>query len=134
MTKTQITSWIKIQIRAIHDGFNVNVPCLEGLEATLQLLEDNVCMPREPTVEMARACSDPGTVFAGKERYKRLRAVLTEPQVKTVWCFSCTSSSSNVHYLVKYDTKEMAETNRDVFISGRQYTNVSPIWSQEVQA
>jgi hypothetical protein len=107
-------------------------------EALRVLLAASV-MPEHPSDELLNAMSQ----FYGDrrdynaKRYEALRAALTtppKPKMKTVWKYSYTFM--DVNHVEEYSVEADANHyHKDVirYAKSNKYSNVSPIWSEEVE-
>ena len=107
-------------------------------EALKVLLAASV-MPEHPNDELLNAMSQ----FYGDrrdynaKRYEALRAALTtppKPKMKTVWKFSYTFQDIN-RVDIHYSEADANYSRNDIIRYGQsnKYSNISPIWSEEVE-
>lgn len=121
---------------AVHSGSEVGIT---NLHTIVKLLKEPV-MPENPSDDllsvMISASPDKTSEKYpyNKGKYNALRAALSappKPKMKTVWKFSYTWTSKN--YVEEFNNERAAETMRESAVTSQRFTNISPIWSEEVE-
>ncbi|CAB4198058.1 hypothetical protein UFOVP1323_62 [uncultured Caudovirales phage] len=123
---------------------NIGVPVLRETLCEVRDALKQPIMPEHPSDELLNAMSQ----FYGDrrdynaKRYEALRAALTtppKPKMKTVWKFSYTFTPHNENrvYVTDHSDAEadVRKYHKNVCDNARanKYTNISPIWSEEVE-